>query len=111
MDAETLSRVQFALTVSFHFIFPPMSMGLGLMLVVIAVMYVRTSDPNWRRSSFFWVQRLRPIFAMGIATGIVQEFEFGTNWSTTPASSATSSAACWPPRASSPSSSRAGSWA
>ena len=49
MDPELLSRVQFALTASFHFIFPPLSMGLGLMLVVIGVAYVRTKDPKWRR--------------------------------------------------------------
>ena len=46
MDAETLSRIQFALTISFHFIFPPLSMGLGLMLVVIGALYVRTKDRN-----------------------------------------------------------------
>ena len=80
MDAETLSRVQFALTASFHFIFPPLSMGLGLMLVVIGVIYVRTKDPKWRRLSFFWVKVYGLIFALGVATGIVQEFEFGMNW-------------------------------
>ena len=80
MDAETLSRVQFALTASFHFIFPPLSMGLGLMLVIIGVIYVRTKDPKWRRLSFFWVKVYGLIFAVGVATGIVQEFEFGMNW-------------------------------
>ena len=80
MDAETLSRVQFALTASFHFIFPPLSMGLGLMLVVLGVIYVRTKDPKWRRLSFFWVKVYGLIFALGVATGVVQEFEFGMNW-------------------------------
>src|SRR6476469_7596977 len=80
MDAETLSRIQFALTISFHFIFPPLSMGLGLMLVVIGIKYVRTKDPKWRQLSFFWVKIYGLIFAVGVATGIVQEFEFGTNW-------------------------------
>ena len=80
MDAETLSRVQFALTASFHFIFPPLSMGLGLMLVIIGIIYIRTKDPKWRRLSFFWVKVYGLIFAVGVATGIVQEFEFGMNW-------------------------------
>ena len=109
MDAETLSRVQFALTASFHFIFPPLSMGLGLMLVVLGVIYVRTRDPKWRRLSFFWVKVYGLIFAVGVATGIVQEFEFGMNWADYSGSSATCSAACWRPRASSRSFSKVGS--
>src|SRR6187455_1810080 len=80
MDAETLSRIQFALTASFHFIFPPLSMGLGLMLVIIGIIYVRTKDPKWRRLAFFWTKVYGLIFAVGVATGIVQEFEFGMNW-------------------------------
>ncbi|HEV8402302.1 MAG TPA: cytochrome ubiquinol oxidase subunit I [Candidatus Limnocylindrales bacterium] len=80
MDAETLSRLQFAFTISFHFIFPPLSMGLGLMLVVLGLIYVRTRDPKWRRLSFFWVKVYGLIFALGVATGVVQEFEFGMNW-------------------------------
>jgi cytochrome d ubiquinol oxidase subunit I len=80
MNAEFLSRLQFALTASFHFIFPPISMGLGLLLVIIGIIYVRTGDPKWRQISFFWVKVYGLVFAMGIATGIVQEFEFGMNW-------------------------------
>ena len=80
MDVDLLSRVQFALTASFHFIYPPLSIGLGLMLVVIGIVYVRTKDPKWRRMSFFWVKVYGLIFAVGVATGVVQEFEFGTNW-------------------------------
>jgi len=80
VNAELLSRLQFALTASFHFIYPPLSMGLGLMLVVIGIIYVRTKDPKWRRLSFFWVKVYGLIFAIGVATGVVMEFEFGTNW-------------------------------
>src|SRR6187431_337132 len=80
MDAETLSRVQFAFTASFHFIFPPLSMGLGLMLLVVSGAYLRTKDPKWRRLAFFWTKVYGLIFALGVATGIVQEFEFGMNW-------------------------------
>jgi cytochrome d ubiquinol oxidase subunit I len=80
LDTELLSRLQFALTASFHFIYPPISMGLGLMLVVIGVIYLRTNDPKWRRLAFFWVKVYGLVFALGVATGVVQEFEFGTNW-------------------------------
>ena len=80
MDAETLSRVQFALTASFHFIFPPLSMGLGFMLLVVSGVYLRTKDPKWRQLAFFWTKVYGLIFALGVATGVVQEFEFGMNW-------------------------------
>jgi cytochrome d ubiquinol oxidase subunit I len=81
MSTELLHRIQFALTVSFHFIFPPMSLGLGLVLIIFGIKSVRTKDPKWRQLSTFWVKIYGLIFSMGIATGIVQEFEFGTNWS------------------------------
>ena len=80
MDAELLARLQFTLTVSYHFIFPPLSMGLGLMLLFVSGMYLRTKDPKWRRLSFFWVKIYGIVFAMGVATGVVMEFEFGMNW-------------------------------
>src|SRR5512146_76830 len=81
MNPELLSRFQFALTASFHFIYPPLSMGLGVLLTVFGVIYLRTKDPRWRQISFFWIKVYGLIFAIGIATGLVQEFEFGTNWS------------------------------
>jgi cytochrome d ubiquinol oxidase subunit I len=81
MSMETLSRIQFGLTASFHFIFPPISLGLGLILVIFGVQSVRTKDPKWRQLSMFWVKIYGLVFAMGVATGIVQEFAFGTNWS------------------------------
>jgi cytochrome d ubiquinol oxidase subunit I len=59
----------------------PMSLGLGLMLIIFGVQSVRTDDPKWRQLSLFWTKIYGLIFAMGIATGIVQEFQFGTNWS------------------------------
>jgi cytochrome bd ubiquinol oxidase subunit I len=80
VDPEFLSRVQFALTASFHFIFPPLSMGLGLMLLVVSGAYLRTKDPKWRQLAFFWTKVYGLIFALGVATGVVQEFEFGMNW-------------------------------
>jgi cytochrome d ubiquinol oxidase subunit I len=81
MNPEFLSRLQFALTASFHFIFPPISMGLGVLLVWMGWRYLRTGDPVWRQSSFFWVRVYGLVFSLGIVTGIVQEFAFGMNWS------------------------------
>ncbi len=80
MDPLFFSRVQFGLTASFHFIYPPLSIGLGLLLVIIGLRYLRTRDPKWRQLSFFWVKVYGLVFAVGVATGIVQEFAFGTNW-------------------------------
>jgi len=80
MNPELLSRLQFAFTISFHFIYPPLSMGVGLILVAMSFLYVRTRDPKWRQLSFFWVKIYGLIFALGVATGLVQEFQFGTNW-------------------------------
>src|SRR5215471_9401845 len=81
MTPEFLSRLQFALTASFHFIFPPISMGLGVMLVWMGWRHLRTGDPVWRQSSFFWVRVYGLVFSLGIVTGLVQEFAFGMNWS------------------------------
>jgi cytochrome d ubiquinol oxidase subunit I len=81
VNPEFLSRLQFALTASFHFIFPPISMGLGLLMVWMAWKHVRTKDPVWRQASFFWTKVYGLVFALGIATGVVQEFAFGMNWS------------------------------
>jgi cytochrome d ubiquinol oxidase subunit I len=82
MNPEVLSRLQFALTVSFHYIYPPISMGLGVMLVIFGVLYVRTKERKWRELSFYWLKIYSLVFALGIATGVVQEFEFGMNWAT-----------------------------
>jgi cytochrome d ubiquinol oxidase subunit I len=80
MNPEMLSRLQFALTASFHYIYPPISIGLGMLMVLLGILYIRTNNPLWRRMSFFWVKIYALVFAMGIATGVVQEFEFGMNW-------------------------------
>ena len=72
MTPEFLSRLQFALTASFHFIFPPISMGLVVLLVWMGWRCLRTGDPVWRQSSFFWVRIYGLVFSLVIATGIVQ---------------------------------------
>ncbi len=82
MDVVALSRLQFALTAAFHYIFPPLAIGLGLMLVILERRYLVTRDPDYERAVKFWVRIFGLNFAVGVATGIVLEFEFGTNWAT-----------------------------
>ncbi len=81
MNAEILSRVQFAATSAFHYIFPPISIGLGLMLVLFEWYYLRTGDQFYKNTAKFWVKVFALVFAIGVASGIVLEFQFGTNWS------------------------------
>ena len=82
MDVEILARIQFAFTVAFHYIFPPLSIGLGVILVMMEGMYLKTKNPLYERITKFWVKVFALTFAIGVASGIVMEFEFGTNWAT-----------------------------
>lgn len=80
MDVVLLSRLQFALTIMFHYIFPPLAIGMGVVLVYLEAMYLRTKDPMFETAARFWTKIFALNFAVGVATGIVMEFEFGTNW-------------------------------
>jgi len=80
MDVVTLSRIQFGLNIAFHYLFPPLSVGLGLILVIMEGTYLRTKNPVYHQMTRFWVKIFALIFAMGVATGLVQVFGFGTNW-------------------------------
>lgn len=82
MDVEILSRIQFAFTIMFHYIYPPLSIGLGLLLVIMEGIYMKTGDKAYHRMARFWTKMFAVTFAIGVATGIVMEFEFGTNWAT-----------------------------
>jgi cytochrome bd ubiquinol oxidase subunit I len=82
MDVATLSRLQFALTIGFHYIFPPMTIGLGLVLVGLEALYLRTRSQVYEDATRFWVRVFGLVFAIGVASGIVMEFQFGTNWAT-----------------------------
>ncbi len=82
MDVEVLSRIQFAYTVAFHYIYPPLSIGLGLILVIMEGLYLRTKRKEYEQMTRFWIKIFALIFGIGVATGIVMEFEFGTNWAT-----------------------------
>src|SRR3954463_4270545 len=79
-DVFLLSRVQFALTIMFHYLFPPLSIGLGAIMVIMEGTYLYTGDEEYHRMTRFWSRVFAVNFAMGVATGIVMEFQFGTNW-------------------------------
>jgi cytochrome d ubiquinol oxidase subunit I len=81
MDVVLLSRIQFAFTIAFHYIFPPLSIGLGIFLVIMEGMYLKTKRKLYERMTKFWLRVFALTFAMGVASGIVMEFQFGTNWS------------------------------
>lgn len=80
MDVEILSRIQFAFTVAFHYIYPPLSIGLGLLIVLAEAAWLRTDSVEWRNLTRFLIRLFALTFGLGVATGIVMEFEFGTNW-------------------------------
>jgi cytochrome d ubiquinol oxidase subunit I len=82
MDVLLLSRIQFAFTIAFHYIYPPLSIGLGVVLVMIEALWLKTGNPLYHQMARFWTRIFALTFAIGVATGIVMEFEFGTNWST-----------------------------
>ena len=75
------ARAQFALTAIYHWLFVPLTLGLALIMGIMETIYYRTRDPFWRDTAKFWQRLFGVNFAMGVATGIILEFEFGTNWS------------------------------
>ena len=75
------SRMQFALTACYHWIFVPLTLGLSVIMAIMESIYVKKGDPFWRQTAKFWMKLFAINFAVGIATGIILEFEFGTNWS------------------------------
>lgn len=81
MDPLILARLQFAITTVYHFFFVPLTLGLSLLVAVMETLYVRTGQPVYKRMTKFWGKLFIINFAMGVVTGIVQEFQFGMNWS------------------------------
>lgn len=81
LDTVTLSRLQFALTIMFHILWPVSTIGLSLFLVFLEVRWIRTSNEEYYRHARFWSRLFFLNFAIGVATGIPMEFQFGTNWS------------------------------
>ena len=81
MDPVTLSRWQFATTTIYHFFFVPLTLGLGWFVAIMQTMYYRTGDESYQKMTKFWGKLFLINFSMGVVTGIVQEFQFGMNWS------------------------------
>jgi cytochrome d ubiquinol oxidase subunit I len=81
VDALILARWQFAITTVYHFLFVPLTLGLSIIVAVMELLYVRTGDESYKRMTKFWGKLFLVNFAMGVVTGIVQEFQFGMNWS------------------------------
>ncbi len=75
------SRAQFALTAMYHWLFVPLTLGLGFIIAIMETIYVRTGIPEWKKTTKFWMKLFGINFAIGVSTGIILEFEFGTNWS------------------------------
>jgi cytochrome bd ubiquinol oxidase subunit I len=80
LTVVALSRLQFALTALYHFLFVPLTLGLSMILVIMEAVYVMTGREIWKRMTQFWGMLFGINFAMGVATGITMEFQFGTNW-------------------------------
>jgi cytochrome d ubiquinol oxidase subunit I len=80
MTSELIHRLQFAFTVTFHYLFPQLTMGLSLLIVVLKTVALRSGNADWDRAARFWGRIFGINFIMGVVTGIPMEFEFGTNW-------------------------------
>ena len=80
-DIVTLARIQFAMTTVFHFFFVPFSIGLALVVAIMETMYVVKKEERYRKMAKFWGNIFLLSFAVGVVTGIIQEFQFGMNWS------------------------------
>ena len=81
MDVIVWSRIQFAMTAAYHWLFVPLTLGLALVMAVMETIYVIKKDDFWKKTAQYWMKLFAINFAVGIATGIILEFEFGTNWS------------------------------
>lgn len=79
-EALTISRFQFAFTIMFHYLFPQLTMGLGLLIVILKGMAIRKNDERYNKAARFWSKIFAINFTMGVVTGIPMEFQFGTNW-------------------------------
>src|ERR1051326_7407707 len=79
-SALLVDRLQFAFTVTFHYLFPQLTMGLAPLIVILKTLYLRTDDQRYNQAARFWAKIFGINFAIGVVTGIPMEFQFGTNW-------------------------------
>ena len=79
-DALTLHRLQFAFTIVYHYLFPPLTMGLALLIVLLKARGLGRDGERWNDAARFWIRIFGINFAVGVVTGIPMEFQFGTNW-------------------------------
>ena len=80
MDNPFWHRMQFAFTITFHYLFPQLTMGLALLIAVMKTLGLRAGAERWNDAARFWIRIFGLNFAMGVVTGIPMEFQFGTNW-------------------------------
>jgi cytochrome d ubiquinol oxidase subunit I len=80
MNPESMHRIQFAFTITYHYLFPQLTMGLALLIVILKTVALRTGDAKWDQAARFWGRVFGINFVFGVVTGIPMEFEFGTNW-------------------------------
>ena len=80
MDPLTLSRIQFAFTITYHYLFPPLTMGLALLIMILKTLAVRRHDETYNVAARFWTRIFAVNFIVGVVAGIPMEFQFGTNW-------------------------------
>src|SRR6516165_8585443 len=80
MDALTIHRLHFAFMITFHYLFPQLTMGLALLIFILKTVALRTGSEQYNRAALFWAKIFGINFATGVVTGIPMEFQFGTNW-------------------------------
>ena len=81
MDGLVLDRIHFAFTIIYHYLFPQLTMGLSLLIVVLKFIAIRKDDERYHQAARFWAKIFAVNFLLGVVTGIPMEFQFGTNWS------------------------------
>ncbi len=81
INPTSLAQIQFYITIGFHFIFPPLSIGLSWYITYLLTRYIRSKDQYYKDSAWFWIKLFATTVAIGIPTGVLMEFQFGMNWS------------------------------